>query len=298
MRPEIAEAYDTRATVSGTTFDDVMAEYRRRSDTAVAHLAGVEGIVYDRPSAQRLDIWGLGDDARPVFFVVHGGYWRMLSRQDTAFMADVLAARGVATVAIDYGLAPATALPEIVRQVRSALTWIYRNGGEHRLDTDRIIVGGSSAGAHLAATTMVPGWQESAGIPQSAVRGGLLLSGLYDLRPLVHAPANEWLYLTNESARAVSPALGTAPSTPTVIALAEREASGFVQQSTDLHQRWSDAADSRLLTVPGRNHFDVFLDLAEPTSELSRALFSLIDSTARTDDAVPTQTVPVTGAHS
>lgn len=284
MSPEIAEAYDARATVSGTTFDDVMAEYRRRSDAAVAHLSGVEGIVYDRPSGQRLDIWGVGDEARPVFFVVHGGYWRMLSRQDTAFMADVLAASGVATVAIDYGLAPATSLPEMVRQVRSALTWVYRNGREHGLDTDRIVVGGSSAGAHLAATTMVPGWQEGAGIPESAVRGGLLLSGLYDLRPLVAAPANEWLGLTDETARAVSPALGTAPSAPTVIAMAEREASGFAQQSADLHQRWSGAADSRLTTVPGRNHFDVFLDLAEPTSELSRALVRLIDDTA----AVPT----------
>ncbi|EGD55959.1 alpha/beta hydrolase [Gordonia neofelifaecis] len=280
MRPDIAEAYDARATVSGTTFDAVMAAYRRRSDTAVARLAGTTGIVYDRPSGQRLDIWGLGDEPRPVFFVVHGGYWRMLSRADTAFMADVLAARGIATVTVDYGLAPATPVPEMVRQVRSALAWVWQHGREHGLDTDRIVVGGSSAGAHLAATTMVPGWQNAAGIPETAVRGGLLLSGLYDLRPLVHAPANEWLHLTGETAHSVSPALSAPPTTPTVIARAEHEASGFARQSADLHRHWSGVADSRLLTVPRRNHFDVFLDLAEPASELFRSLLDLVQASA------------------
>lgn len=281
MKADIADAYSARGTVSDRTFDVVMAEYRHRSDEAVAHLSGATDLVYDRPSGQRLDIWGLGDEARPVFFVVHGGYWRMLSRHDTAFMSAVLDAKGVATVTIDYGLAPATPLPEIVRQVRSALTWVYRHGREYRLDTDRIVVGGSSAGAHLAATTMVPGWQRAAGIPESTVRGGLLLSGLYDLRPLVHAPANEWLHLTEETARADSPALSRPPTAPTVIALADCEASGFAQQSADLHRAWSTASASRLMTVPERNHFDVFLDLADPTSGLSRALLQLIDDTAR-----------------
>ncbi|GAA4679591.1 alpha/beta hydrolase [Gordonia humi] len=280
IAPETSADYDARATVSAAEFDSIMAEYRRRSDAAVADLTGAAGLVYDTPSGQRLDIWGTGDEPRPVFFVVHGGYWRMLAREDTAFMADALAADGIATVAVDYGLAPSTSLPEIVRQVRTALAWVYRNGRDYGLDVDRIVVGGSSAGAHLAAMTMVPGWQDAAGVPESTARAGLLLSGLYDLRPLVHAPANAWLGLTPESADAVSPARCSPPAAPVVVAMAESEAGGFHQQSRDLHRQWSGAGTAEPLTVPDRNHFDVFLDLADPSSTLSDSLRRLIAGTA------------------
>ncbi|MGB3699226.1 MAG: alpha/beta hydrolase [Gordonia sp. (in: high G+C Gram-positive bacteria)] len=290
--PAITAAYDARGTVTPEEFDETMRRYRSRSDESTRDLPGTAGIVYDEHSGERLDIWGTGDRPRPVFFVIHGGYWRMLSRSDTAFMARALADAGIATVAVDYGLAPATSLDEIVRQVRAALAWVHRHGGEHGLDVNRIVVGGSSAGAHLAAMTMVDGWQAAAGIPADAARGGLLLSGLFDLRPLVRARPNEWLFLTDETAAELSPALAQPPLDPrsAVIAVAEREAPGFHRQSRELHGRWCGADGPPLITVAGRDHFDVFLDLADPSTELSRALRSLIDATA----ASPEPTSPVT----
>lgn len=278
----IAQDYDARATVTETEFDALMAEYLDRSSSAVLGSSGESGIVYDEASGQRLDIWGTGPALRPVFFVVHGGYWRALSREHTAFMAKALADAGVATVTIDYGLAPATSLTEIVRQVRAAYAWMLTHGRGHGLDTDRVVVGGSSAGAHLAAMTMVGGeWTADLGVTDGPARCGLLISGLYDLRPLVDAPANDWLFLTPDSAAALSPALAPPPvaGTTAVIADADGEAAGFTRQSADLVQRWSPEATVTPMTIADRNHYDVFLDLADPTNALTAALLDLVATT-------------------
>ncbi|MGI6798422.1 MULTISPECIES: alpha/beta hydrolase [Gordonia] len=282
--PEIAAAYSARGTVSPETFARVMDDYRTRSERAVRDLPGARGVAYDEHSDEVLDVWGIADAPRPVFLVIHGGYWRSLSRLDTAFMARTLADHGIATVAVDYGLAPATSLPEMVRQVRAAVAWVHRDGPAHGLDRNRIVVCGSSAGAHLAATTMIGGWQADLGLPDRAVHAGLLISGLYDLRPLIHAEANEWLFLTEQSAADLSPALAPLPDdpAPAVIAMAEHEADGFRRQSRDFHRHWARGSAGPLLTVPGRNHFDVFVDLADRDTELSSAVHRLFALTAPT----------------
>ncbi|MCF8611156.1 alpha/beta hydrolase [Gordonia sp. HY285] len=279
--------YDARATVTEAQFDAIMARYLAQSADAVRDLHGAPGVVYDATSRQRLDVWGTGSTPRPAFFVVHGGYWRALSRHHTLFMADVLAEAGIATVAIDYGLAPATPLREIVRQTRAAYAHVLRHGADYGLDVDRVVVGGSSAGAHLAAMTMVGGgWTDSLGIGGRTARAGLLISGLYDLRPLVDTPANDWLSLTEQSATALSPAFAPdpPPGTTAFIADAEIEAAGFARQSSDLRTRWSDSVTIGGTTVTGRNHFDVFLDLADPASELTAAVIDLVDAAGVHED--------------
>ena len=47
-------------------------------------------------------------------------------------------------------LLPEATLPEVVREVRSAVTWLYRNAAAYGVDPARIYVSGSSAGGHLA----------------------------------------------------------------------------------------------------------------------------------------------------
>ncbi|WP_328393779.1 alpha/beta hydrolase [Nocardia sp. NBC_00416] len=283
--PCIDADYNVRNTVAPAVFDHVIGEYRRASVEAVQGLRGYPDIRYDPHSDQRLDIWGVTEKPAPAFLVVHGGYWRMLSRHDTSFMARTLHRHGIVTVSVDYGLAPDTTLEEIIRQVRSAVAWLYRNGHTHGIDPSRIVVGGSSAGGHLTGALMVGGWQDELDLPPDVVRAALPISGLFDLRPLVDSFANEWLALTSERAAAASPALHVGPPGPScVIAVAEHDGRGFLDQSRRFHQLWSPHAPSRLLVVPDRNHYDVFLDLAEPDSLLTRALLDLVAGTSTNAD--------------
>ncbi|MFE2867180.1 alpha/beta hydrolase [Embleya sp. NPDC059259] len=273
---ELDVAYDARATVGPERFARLMERYRAESAAAVAGLPGTTGLVYDDASGERLDVWGPGSATapRPVFVFVHGGYWRALSRADSAFGARMLAERGVATVVPDYTLAPAATLEEITRQVRAAIAWVYREGPRHGLDRSRVVVGGSSAGGHLAAMTLVDGWQAAVGLPEDVVAAGFPISGLFDVRPLVRTRANAWLTLDEERAAALSPLVpGAPPRVPGVTVLAQHEASGFTEQSRAFAAHWG----TELLVVPDRNHFDVVLDLADPDTAVSRALLGLFD---------------------
>ncbi|WP_116199147.1 alpha/beta hydrolase [Amycolatopsis circi] len=273
--PNVDRDYSAQATVTETEFDAVMARYRSASESATAGLDGETDLAFDPLSDERLDVWGTSPgQLRPVVLAVHGGYWRMLSRHDTAFLARVLSDAGIATVVPDYTLAPAAPLEEIVRQVRAAVTWVYRHGAEHGLDPHRIHVVGSSAGGHLTAMTVVSGWQRAAGLPEDVVKGAMTISGLFDLRPLVDSFANAWLTLDPTRAEALSPLLAPPGTAPLHVAVAEHEAAGFHRQSKAFHAHWP--VPSTWTVVPGRNHFDVFLDLADPGSALSRALIRLV----------------------
>jgi arylformamidase len=138
------------------------------------------------------------------------------------------------------------------------------------------VVGGSSAGGHLTATTMVPGWQAPLGLPPDVVRAAMPISGLFDIRPLVDSFANEWLDLDAARASALSPMLQADRVGPrAVIAVAEHDGVGFLAQSRMFHREWSRRSESELLVIPDRNHYDVFLDLADRDSALSGALLGL-----------------------
>lgn len=274
---EINRDYNARATVSVEVFEETVGKYRDGS-LAARSIATALDVVYDEASGQTIDIFGGGEEPRPVFVFLHGGYWRALSKDESAFMAPMLSRHGIATVAVDYRLAPAVDLAEIVREVRAAIAFLHREGRRYGLDPTRIYVGGSSAGGHLTGAVMAGGWQGGFDLPDDVVKGGLPVSGLFHLGPIAKSFVSEWLTLTDADVAALSPALNLpATGCPMVAAFASGEPAGFGRQSRGFHQLWQEAGfSSRLIKVPERHHFDVVLDLARDDTELSGALLGLI----------------------
>jgi 3',5'-cyclic AMP phosphodiesterase CpdA len=136
----------------------------------------------------------------PLLVYVHGGYWQELSASDSLFMADDALASGIGVHAVEYRLAPAVTIAGIVEEcVRDVAAVIARVG------PSRTVLAGSSAGAHLAA--MVRAHRRVAGLIDATV----LLSGIYDLRPLVGTSVNDALGLDEAGATVV--AAGTATTT-------------------------------------------------------------------------------------
>lgn len=265
--------YRARDCLTETDFQRIIALYHSLSARAHALPGARIGLVHDQTSGERLDLFGTEQGAlRPLFVFIHGGYWRALSRDASAFMAPMLAAQGIATAVPDYTLAPKVGLTEILRQCRASVAWLWQNADALGVDRRRIVVGGSSAGGHLAAAILSPGWQAAMGLPAQPLHGAMPVSGLFELAPLKASHVDGWMDFTHEDLDLCSPLRHLpVPKPPVVVAVAEVETPGFHRQSAACAQ----ALQVPMLQVPERNHFDIVLDWADPRTIMSRALLGL-----------------------
>jgi len=109
------------------------------------------------PMALLLDLYLPADDAvprpagrgRPVLLWIHGGGWKQGSKERCPLVW--LAAEGCAVVSIDYRLSWQARWPAQIDDCRAAIAWLRREAATYGLDPERVFVGGSSAGGHLAA---------------------------------------------------------------------------------------------------------------------------------------------------
>jgi arylformamidase len=61
---------------------------------------------------------------------------------------------------------------------------VYKNAATFGGDADRLYIGGHSSGGHLCGVALVTDWQKEFGLPESIVKGGLCMSGMYEMTPV------------------------------------------------------------------------------------------------------------------
>jgi acetyl esterase/lipase len=89
-------------------------------------------------------------DPMPVALLFHGGGWQSGNKDEIALDVLPYLEMGFAVANVDYRLARVATAPAAVQDSRCALRWVVRHAKQYGLDTDRLILVGSSAGAHLA----------------------------------------------------------------------------------------------------------------------------------------------------
>ncbi|NDI87342.1 alpha/beta hydrolase [Undibacterium crateris] len=92
----------------------------------------------------------------PLVLVVHGGGWSSGSREDYHGLQSWLSQQGLASLSIDYRLAPAARFPAQAEDTRCALQWVQQQAPALGIQPDRLAGFGISAGAHLLALTALP----------------------------------------------------------------------------------------------------------------------------------------------
>lgn len=273
-----ATKYTARASVPD--FDACVAEYHALSNQAKEKCAGVFDIHYGMGGAERLDIYPAKYASRPapVFVFFHGGYWRSQTKEDAALMASTFTDAGIAVAVVEYTLLPEATLFEVVRETRSAIAWLYQNAAHYGIDKDRIHAGGSSAGAHLVGMLTAPGWQPSYQVPDNVIKGAMLLSGLYDLRPLVDIYTNDWLRMNEAQARLMSPLFHLPQTAPrVVVSVGGQETDAFKNQTAAYLEAWrAQGLEATCVEAEHCNHFNLLSELAYPDSDLSRACVAMI----------------------
>lgn len=101
-----------------------------------------------------------GPGPAPVFVYLHGGgFTSGHNAREGRPLQHRLAADGWLVVDADYRLWPAVRWGDQVDDVRAVLRWVRNQDG---VDRHRIVVGGSSAGAHLAATVALTDFEVAA----------------------------------------------------------------------------------------------------------------------------------------
>ena len=208
----------------------------------------------------------------PLLLFIHGGYWQELSKEDSSFAANDCVERGFAFAAVDYTLAPQASVAQMVAECDEALTWLAHQAPRLGFDGQRIVLAGSSAGAHLAAMLALQTRQRVAAV--------VLVSGIYELEPLLGTCINDALNLSQDSAHALSPALKSVQGfPPSIVCWGEVETAEFKRQGRDFAaQLQAAAAPVQSFEVPGRNHFDVILDLADIKTPLGQHVVALMRS--------------------
>jgi arylformamidase len=254
------------------------AEYARLSAAAYASLDLRRELRYGAGPQETLDLFLPQGSVRGTFVFLHGGYWRALDKADFAFVAGPFVARGIAVANVNYDLCPEVTVAAIVAECRRAVGWIAREGARHGADARRIVVGGHSAGGHLAAMMFCTDWQAQ-GFARPPLHAGVTLSGVHDLTPMPLFSFNSDLRLDEAGARALSPVF--CPLTmvaPLLMAVGGAETAEFQRQTRLLWEAWPahrPAGAAAPLVAAGKNHFSVVADYADPDSELTRATLAL-----------------------
>ena len=253
------------------------AESAEARTALIGHTGARLDLRYGSGPKQTLDLFP-AENARGALLFIHGGYWRALDKSDHSFVAPPLVAEGIGVAVINYDLCPDVGIARIVEECREAVAWLRREGARHGVPAARLVLSGHSAGGHLAAMLIATDRSASG----STIVGGVAISGVFDLEPLVNVSFNVDLRLDASSAHALSPIhLRPREPVPLLLAAGEDETDEFIRQSRLLWERWPEcrpAGRTGPLFVPARHHFSVLSELGDPQSRLVRETLALFGS--------------------
>ncbi|MBM3516417.1 MAG: alpha/beta hydrolase [Alphaproteobacteria bacterium] len=230
--------YDNRARFP--FYKDYFAKWPKWSKATRRKLRGYLDVPHGPARAETLDVFPAAQPLAPIHVFVHGGYWYSLDKDDFSFVAEGFVPNGVMSVVLNYGLAPAHSMDEIVRQNRTAIAWLYRNAAKYGGDPTRIYVCGQSAGGHLVAMLAVTDWPAFApDLPGDLITGACATSGVFDLEPIRLCYLNDFLRMDAAEAARNSPVHLPAPvALPLLLVVGEHESAEFHRQSQAMAARW------------------------------------------------------------
>jgi arylformamidase len=275
--PEFVErGYNNRAAVP--EHPEWFAKFAQLSAATRDRYRPEQDLRYGRGPKETLDLFLPAGKPRGTFVFIHGGYWRALDKSDHLFVAGPLVEAGIAVAVVNYDLCPAVSIAAIVDECRRAVTWLVREGPAHGASASNVVIGGHSAGGHLAAMMYATDWRAH-GFERAPFVGGVTLSGVHELAPLVQFSFNTDFRLDDAEAARMSPVrLPARVDLPLLMAVGADETGEFVRQTQLLWDAWPrnrrPAAGAPLI-IPGRNHFSVVVDHADPASDLTKATLAL-----------------------
>jgi arylformamidase len=276
---ELDDAYDQ--TVYAPNQPLVAARRKIASESVLKRLGLPERVAYGTTEVEKLDIHKTRRQNAPVVIYIHGGAWRNGTAKDFAFPAEMFTIAGAHFVVPDFVQvqdAGGSLLP-MIEQVRRAVTWVYKNAASFGGDAKRIFISGHSSGAHLAGVTLVTDWVNDYGLPPDVIKGGLLVSGMYDLKPVRLSKRSEYVKFTDEIEEKLSSQRHLEKlNAPVIIAYGTQETPEFQRQSREFAAAVKAAGKPvELIVGEGFNHFEMQETFGNPYGIAGRAALALME---------------------
>jgi len=262
---------------------------RRISESAMArrHIGEPERIAYGPAEIERLDIYRSRRVPAPIFVFIHGGAWRSGRSKDFAVPAEMLLRAGAHYVVPEFAWVQDVSgnLMVLADQVRRAVAWVHENIARFGGDPNRLYIGGQSSGGHLAAVALTTDWQCQFGLPADIIKGGMCISGMYDLTPVRLSARSRYVEFDDATIASLSPIRHLDRlRAPLIVAYGTRETPEFQRQNREFAAAVEAARKKvRLLVGEHYNHFELPETLGHPYGLLGRAALELMGLT--TEDA-------------
>ena len=271
-------AYDQAAYAPNR--DQLIRRRIRDSEQARRCVGEPERVAYGPAELERIDIYRSGRRMAPVFVFIHGGAWRSGRAKEFATPAEMFLTAGAQYVVPDFAWVQEVggSLTVLADQVRRAIGWVYENAAEFGGDPDRLYVGGQSSGGHLAAVALTTDWPREFGLPADIIKGGMCISGMYDLAPVALSARSNYVKFDDATVASLSPIRYLDRlRAPVVVAYGTCETPEFQRQNREFAAAIEAAGKKvRLLVGEHYNHFELPETLGNPYGLLGRAALDLM----------------------
>ena len=271
---ELDAAYDQSK--YAPNLQQVVKRYATNSEAVRARLGAPKRFSYGPTPIEALDVYATKRPNAPINIFIHGGAWRSGLARDYAFPAELFVHAGAHYVVLDFinVIEAGGNLMPMAEQVRRAVAWVYRNATSFGGNPDRIYVSGHSSGGHLAGVVLVTDWRRDYDLPADVVKGGLCISGMFDLKPARLSARSSYIKFTDQIEHALSSQRHLDKlNAPVILAYGTLETPEFQRQSRDFAAAVKAAGKPvQLLVGDGYNHFEIPETLASPYGLAGRAV--------------------------
>lgn len=277
---EIDAEYNIGASMPG--WESWLDRYAEDSEATRRALDCELDIPFGPTLDEHMDIFPAAKPGSPILVFIHGGYWRALTSKEHSFVARSFVEQGITVAVLNYALCPKVNIAEISRQCRAALAWLNKHAADYNGDGQNIFVSGHSAGGHLTATVCSTDWKSDYGLPNDFIRGGIPISGIFDLQPMRYSYLQPVLMLDDETIRRYSPCLNIPQQgPPLLLSVGEKESSEFHRQARDYQALWQSAGSGCEFQVEkDDDHFSILQSLGDVSKPLFTNVMALIRAAA------------------
>jgi len=234
---------------------------------------------YGTAEIEKIEVYKAKRANAAVAIFLHGGAWRGGRASQNAFMAENFVKAGAHFAAVDFNNVGETGgdIFPMVEQCRRAVAWTHKNAKSFGGDPEKIYLLGHSSGAHLGGCVLISDWAKLA-VPANVIKGALLGSGMYDLKPVRLSKRADYIKFTDAMEQELSTQRHLERIyTPLVLTHGSLETPEFQRQTREFHAALvAVGKPAQLIVGRGYNHYETQETLGNPYGFMGRAALALM----------------------